>query len=256
MKFAPMSSFGRGLFLATAISLAFTAATASADESVKEAPENAVDQETPDPMEDINRVTSGFNRGVRTLILNPFAELYTKLLPPPVQESVSNVANNLSEPLTAVSSALQGDGENAGAAMERFFINSTVGLGGINDEATEMGVVARVEDLGQAAGKDGVGGGAHIVLPILGPSNLRDATGDVINFLVNPLSAATTVQKSISYAENKDAIEAMNKTAVDPYIAERDAYEQNRRYKIYNGSPPMANFTMDEEEGKGSKANQ
>jgi len=214
------------------------------------ADETGVDQETPDPLEGLNRITSGFNRAARTLLLNPIAEAYTKLTPPPMQESISNVTNNLTEPLTAISSALQGDEENAGAALERFMINTTVGLGGINDEATEMGVVARVEDLGQAAGKGGAGGGAHIVLPILGPSNMRDATGDVINFFVNPLSAATTVQKSIAYAENKDSIEAMSRTSVDPYITERDAYEQNRRYKIYNGAPPMADFSMDEEDGK------
>jgi len=252
MKLSFASLLKKSLIAAAAFALLYTTTPVQADEVV---PDNAAAEETPDPLEELNRVTSGFNRGIRTLILNPFAELYTKLTPPPIQETISNVANNLSEPLTAVSSALQGDDENAGAAMERFLINTTVGLGGINDEATEMGVVARVEDLGQAAGKDGVGGGAHIVLPILGPSNMRDATGDIINFLVNPLSAATTVQKSITYAENKDAIEAMNKTAVDPYVAERDAYEQNRRFKIYNGSPPMADFSMDEED-EGTKANQ
>ena len=245
-KFSPR--FGMSLVLTAALGMSLVlSATAYAEDPVTE---QGVDQETPDPLEGLNRMTSGFNRAARTLFLNPFAEAYTKLTPPPMQETISNVTNNLTEPLTAVSSALQGDGENASSAMERFFINTTVGLGGINDEATEMGVVARVEDLGQAAGKGGAGGGAHIVLPILGPSNVRDATGDVVNFLVNPLSAASTVQKSIAYAENKDSIEAMNKTAIDPYITERDAYEQNRRYKIYNGAPPMADFSMDEDDGK------
>jgi len=228
-----------------AMALSLAGVPAFAEEPISE-PD--VNQETPDPLEGLNRLTSGINRAARTLFLNPFAEAYIKLTPPPMQESISNVTNNLTEPLTAVSSALQGDEENAGAAMERFFINTTVGLGGINDEATEMGVVARVEDLGQAAGKGGAGGGAHIVLPILGPSNMRDATGDVINFLVNPLSAASTVQKSITYAENKNSIEAMSRASVDPYITERDAYEQNRRYKIYNGAPPMADFSMGEED--------
>jgi phospholipid-binding lipoprotein MlaA len=188
-----------------------------------------------DPFEPINRVTSEFNRGLRTLVINPFAELYKAVTPPPAQEVISNTASNLTEPLTAVSSFLQGDSENAGTSLERFLINTTIGLGGTSDRATEMGVKSRQEDLGQAAGVQGIDSGPHIVLPVFGPSNMRDATGTIINALVNPLALASTADDALTYADNKDKLAKMEKTAVDPYVLERDAYEQRRKYVIHNG---------------------
>ena len=85
---------------------------------------------------------------------------------------------------------LQGDTDNAGAATNRFIINTTIGVGGINDRATELGIAQRREDLGQAMAKGGVGTGPHIVLPILGPSNFRDVTGDLLTGLASPVPLA------------------------------------------------------------------
>ena len=138
--------------------------------------------------------------------------------------------------MTAASSLLQGDTDNASKAMGRFVVNTTAGMGGISDTASDLNIKENQEDLGQAAGAAGVEGGAHIVLPILGPTNLRDVTGDVLTTLINPLHTATTAANAgTNYAENKDEIEAMTKDSVDPYIVERNAYEQNRVYKINNG---------------------
>jgi phospholipid-binding lipoprotein MlaA len=89
--------------------------------------------------------------------------------------------------VTAVSSLLQGDSDNAATATKRFIINTTVGLGGTSDPAAEMGLEQRKEDLGQAFGANGVAPGPHLVLPIIGPSNIRDVTGDALTALVNPL---------------------------------------------------------------------
>jgi len=208
------------------------------------------DGDNSDPLEPINRVTSEFNRGLRTLIINPFAELYKAVTPPPAQEIISNTASNLTEPLTAVSSLLQGDTENAGTSLERFLINTTIGLGGTSDRASEMGVTSRQEDLGQAAGAQGVDSGIHIVLPVFGPSNFRDATGTIINALVNPLALASTADDAITYADNRDKLTKLSEAAVDPYVQERDAYEQRRKYVIHNGMliPSMDDDYADEDE--------
>ena len=198
--------------------------------------EAAVEEEagTDDPLEPLNRATYQLNRVLRHFVINPAAGFYKAFTPPPIQEAVSNVASNLTEPMTVVSSILQGDTENAGNAAQRFFINSTMGIAGIRDEATEMGIEHRKEDLGQAAGAHGVGSGAHVVVPILGPSNTRDLAGDVVNFLVNPLSAADAVDAATDYADNREAVEGLTETSLDPYVTERDAYEQNRDFKIRN----------------------
>lgn len=193
------------------------------------------DASNADPLEPLNRTMSSFNRVVRGLLLDPMVEAYKGLTPPPVQEVVSNITSNLSEPVTAISSALQGDNENAGDAMERFVINTTVGLAGTRDVATDMGVTSRKEDLGQAMGANGVAPGPHIVLPILGPSNMRDVLGDVAATLANPIPLAGAADSAVSYAENKDDIEAATKSALDPYVVERDGYEQHREYVVKNG---------------------
>ena len=193
-------------------------------------------EETYDAFEGLNRMTSSFNRTLREWVIDPVVEGYQAVTPDEVQTAVSNVVSNLSEPLTAVSSVLQGDVENAGTATSRFLINSTIGVGGIVDRASEAGLEQRREDLGQSMGVHGVGPGPHIVLPIIGPSNFRDATGDIAAFMINPLPGAVSVASGgVEYADNKDTVKAISDGAVDPYIAERDSYEQNRKFVINNG---------------------
>ena len=145
--------------------------------------------------------------------------------------------------MTAVSSLLQGDAENAGNATKRFLMNSTVGIGGIGDAAKDVGIEQRKEDLGQAMAANGVESGPHIVLPILGPSNLRDATGDLLIGLANPFPLAVqAADGGVNYANNQDAIKSLGAGAVDPYVAEREAYEQNRNYLVTNGKDVETNF--------------
>lgn len=229
----------RGLTAALLLAVGLGTSHARADEAT----------ENKDPFEPINRVTSEFNRGLRTMLINPMATLYKAVTPPPAQDVISNTVSNLTEPLTAVSSILQGDTDNAGTSLERFLINSTIGLAGTSDRASEMGVKSRQEDLGQAAGAQGIDSGPHIVLPIFGPSNMRDATGTVVNALINPLALASTADDAIGYANNKDALSKMEETAVDPYVLERDAYEQRRKYVIHNGMlvPSMDDYTEEPE---------
>lgn len=196
-----------------------------------------------DPLEHLNRFTSGFNRALRDALIDPLVDGYQYVTPRPMQEGVSNFFSNLSEPATVVSSILQGDGDNAGQSTKRFLINTTIGLGGLRDSATDMGYGQRREDLGQAFGANGVESGPHVVLPILGPSNLRDVTGDVITGLLSPLPLAAAVAGgAVEYSDNQDAIKSIDGGAVDPYVAEREAYEQNRSYQVSNGAMPEADF--------------
>jgi phospholipid-binding lipoprotein MlaA len=191
---------------------------------------------TSDPLESLNRITSGFNALFRQAILDPVVDVYQLVTPDPVEEIISNAASNLSEPITIGSSLLQGDTENAGVATQRFLINSTVGVAGLGDPATDMGLEQRREDLGQAFGANGVEPGPHIVLPILGPSNLRDAAGDILTGIASPLPLAGKIAGgAVEYSVKQDAINAIGDNALDRYVAEREAYEQNRDYKIKNG---------------------
>ena len=140
----------------------------------------------------------------KQLVLQPVVSLYKGATPEGVQGAISNAANNLSEPITAGASLPQGDTKNSGSATKQSLFNATIGLGGTQDEATERGIEARQEDLGQAMAKHGVEAGPHIVLPLLGPSNFRYAAGTLAISLANPLPLAVgTGQGFVKYSNNE-----------------------------------------------------
>ena len=226
------------LVLSLGLAFIFIAGSSFADE--KTPPPPGEKKPINDPLEPLNRVTSGFNSVVRGLIIDPIVDGYQAVTPEPVQEAVSNAVSNLGEPITAVSSLLQGDTENAGTATRRFLINTTVGLGGTSDPATDMGLEQREEDLGQAFGANGMAPGPHIVIPIIGPSNMRDLTGDVLTALTNPLPLAVKAASGgVNYSDNQDEIQSVTAGALDPYVVERDSYDQNRVYEVNNGVVPL-----------------
>lgn len=196
-----------------------------------------------DPLEGLNRFTSSFNRALRDTVIDPLVDGYQYVTPLEVQRGVVNVFSNLSEPITAVSSLLQGDVDNASTSTKRFLINTTLGLGGTSDHATGMGLEQRREDLGQAFGANGVAPGPHIVLPILGPSNLRDATGDILTGFASPLPLAVhAADGGVRYSDHQDDVHAITAGSMDPYVTEREAYEQHRGYLVTNGSDAERNF--------------
>lgn len=201
---------------------------------------DTAEEEDKDPLEGYNRFMHGFNKIVREAILDPLVDGYQAITPDPVEKAISNAAKNLNEPITAGSSLLQGDTENAKKATQRFLINSTAGLGGTQDVAKEeFDIQSREEDLGQAAGKGGAEAGAHIVLPILGPSNTRDALGTAATAVINPIGAVGSAAKgAVEYSDKQDTLKDVSKGALDPYVVERDAYEQHREYQIRNAAPP------------------
>ena len=202
-----------------------------------------VEKDKNDPFETLNRFTFGFNSLVRGALIDPLIDGYQAVTPEPVQEAIGNAASNLSEPVTAVSSFLSGDTENASNATKRFLVNSTLGLGGTSDKATEMGIDQRREDLGQAAALHGTQSGPYIVLPILGPSNTRDALGTLATAVVSPMPLVGAVATSgVEYSKYQDDIQATTKGALDPYIVEKNAYRQLRDYQINNGQTQEAEF--------------
>ncbi|MDB4155248.1 VacJ family lipoprotein [Gammaproteobacteria bacterium] len=127
----------------------------------------------PDPFEGFNRKMASFNTGFDTVILKPAAQAYSKVLPAPVQTSVSNAFANLADPWTAMNQLLQGRVKLAASDTGRFVVNSTVGIAGLFDVATPMGMPRHQEDIEQTLGVWGVPQGPYIVLPMLGPSSGR-----------------------------------------------------------------------------------
>lgn len=202
----------------------------SADENQK------AEDDDNDPFETLNRFTSGFNRIVRGAILDPLVDGYQAVTPDSIQEAIGNAASNLSEPVTAISSLLEGDTENAGNATKRFIVNTTAGFGGTQDKASEMGIEQRREDLGQAAASHGAESGPYIVLPLLGPSNTRDALGTAVTAVASPMPLVGALTSSgVEYSRNQDELQAITKGALDPYTVEKNAYRQHRKYVIKNG---------------------
>lgn len=206
-----------------------------------------LEEQDDDPFETLNRFTSGFNRIVRNVILDPLVDGYQAVTPEPVQEAVGNAASNLSEPVTAVSSLLSGDTDNASNATKRFIVNTTVGLGGTSDPATEMGIEQRREDLGQAAAVNGAEAGPYIVLPLLGPSNTRDALGTAVTAVASPMPLVGAMASGgVEYSGSQDDIKAITDGALDPYTVEKNAYQQHRAFQIKNGEVEEPEFpTLD-----------
>ena len=231
------SSGLRSTVLTLLLSGSLVAAPVQADEQTAAGANNEVN----DPLEALNRWTTGLNDVLRLFVVDPVVGIYKGVTPDAVQGAISNAASNLAEPINAGASLLQGDTENTAAATKRFLINSTAGLAGMQDKAAEMGIESRQEDLGQAFGKHGIGPGPAIVLPLLGPSNLRDATGDIATSLANPLPLAVGAgQGFVRYSDNQQELKSIRESALDGYVAEREAYARYRAAQVNNGAPGAA----------------
>ncbi len=205
-------------------------------------------KEINDPLEPFNRAMFELNRGLDTLLLRPAATFYRGITPPPIQDLVSNFLNNLKTPVILLNDLLQGEADRAMNTLSRFAINTTVGILGFGDPATEMGYPAHKEDFGQTLATWGVEDGPYLVLPILGPSNPRDAVGKVVDIITDPIwhYAQNTdkeyipnqrfVADSINFrAQNMEAIDDLEKTSLDYYAAVRSLYRQVRDDEIKNG---------------------
>ena len=205
-----------------------------------------LEDEIYDPFEPVNRAIFSFNNVADRIVLEPIAKGYKKL-PSPVQSGINNFLSNLRAPLVVVNQLLQGQGENAVQSTGRFIVNSTVGIFGLFDVAEKVGLEEKEEDYGQTLATWGVGDGFYIVLPLFGPSNLRDTSGMVLTMLTDPINAyavsegeswlvpmRTAVNAVDTRSQIIDEVNALRDNSVDYYAAVRSSYYQNRKAAINN----------------------
>jgi len=200
-----------------------------------------------DPLEPLNRTIYKFNDGVDNLFVKPAAEIYTGLVPAIVRTGVSNFFSNINDVIVALNSLLQGKFTQAALDVSRIAVNTTVGLLGVIDVATEMGLEKHYEDFGQTLGYWGFGPGPYLVLPFLGPNSLRDTAGLLVDLKTDPRSYVDPMRdRNVLFglgflsrrAELLDAGRLLEVAALDPYEFLRDAYLQRRRNLVYDGNPP------------------
>jgi phospholipid-binding lipoprotein MlaA len=207
-----------------------------------------------DPLEPLNRVVFDFNEALDAMFLRPWADFYRLVLPPPVREGVHNFLTNLRSPIVLANDLMQGEFERAGTTTGRFIINSTLGIGGLADWATDLGLPYHSEDFGQTLAVWGLPEGPFLMLPLLGPSNPRDATGLAVdNLLLDPIAwwvranpserswvayLRTTGQIIDARAQTADELDDLRRSSLDFYAAIRSLYRQFRRAEIYQGQPP------------------
>ncbi|MDA1311438.1 MAG: VacJ family lipoprotein [Proteobacteria bacterium] len=185
------------------------------------------------PLEFINRPIAAINRLLRQGVIDPVAKVYKFVTPDVAEIALSNAARNLTEPFSVLGAVIAGDTEGAKLSGARFLVNTTLGVAGLADVATEAGLEYCREDIGQGLAKQGVEPGTHIVLPIIGPTNSRDLPGDIVEVLITPLPPGVTIaMASVEYADNQESVENLTKGSVDKYVTEREAYEQHRLYQV------------------------
>lgn len=193
-----------------------------------------------DPFEDFNRAMFAFNDKLYRGVLKPVAR-GLRIVPVPVRRSAGNFISNLGTPVSAISALLQGDLRNAGSEIGRFGVNTTLGLFGLFDPATGMGLVQDEEDMGQTLARYGIGSGPYLVLPFLGSSSLRDGIGLGVNALLNPVNyhldtgeiiALRAADAEVALSLDEDTYEAFYDDALDPYVFFRSAWVQNREGRI------------------------
>ncbi|MDN7124620.1 VacJ family lipoprotein [Pseudidiomarina terrestris] len=205
-----------------------------------------------DPFEEFNREAWDFNQSLDDYVVWPVARTYGKI-PQPVRTGLLNAAENLGEPSHLLNNTLQGKFKDAGVSFWRFLINSTVGVLGVFDVATPMGLTVREEAFGQTLAVWGVSDGPYLMLPALGPTVPVDRGGDVVDGLYFPLddlnSPLSIARLSIKLLEKRLQLQeqqALMQNSLDPYSFVREAYFQNWRDQVYDGNPPAE---LTEEEG-------
>ena len=197
-----------------------------------------------DPFEEVNRVIFEINLAGDKIILKPLAIMYRTFIPPPLRQGVRNALNNLSTPVILANDVLQGEGERAYITVARFMINTTLGVGGIMDIASELDIEAHSEDFGQTLAVWGLGDEFYIMTPLLGPSNPRDLFGLLVDGFLDPLGYFASTEVLITRAavrgidqreEVLDVFDEVERTSLDFYATVRSLYRQRRLDLIRNG---------------------
>ncbi|MAX49858.1 MAG: hypothetical protein CMD75_03425 [Gammaproteobacteria bacterium] len=211
---------------------------------------HAFGDEVNDPFENLNRKTFEFNENMDEKILKPIAEAYSEL-PPKIKLGFSNFFNNLEEVDTFVNQLLQGKPKESINDFTRFLINTTIGLGGFIDVASKVGLERHEEDFGQTLAVWGVGQGPYIMLPILGPSTLRDTVSRPVSSFLSVTFHMTETDVNLAL-KGMDAIETREKLldveallSGDKYAFVKDAYIQSMYYEIKDGEDVEDDFIND-----------
>lgn len=248
-----MKKFAKpSLFAGVVLGLALTIAPASAKVKANETPtppEREADVEAFDPLEPVNRIFFSFNDVVDLLVIRPVVTVWRGVIPQPIQSAVSNVFGNLDDAFTGVNHVLQGDGKGASDDFGRVLVNTTVGLGGLIDVASGMGLEKNRADFGQTFGVWGVPSGPYLVLPLMGPSTFRDTAGRVVRTYADPrtymdeewrysLMAVEFVQNR---ADNPVTDTLLDASSFDKYVFVRNLYLQRRAALVREGSETAVN---------------
>ena len=206
-----------------------------------------------DPLEPFNRAVYRFNTDFDKAFLKPAAKGYRAITPDPVERGITNFFGNLADVTSAINNVMQFKMSRAGSDVGRLFINSTVGVLGFVDVATNVGLPSYKEDFGQTLGYWGLDSGAYLMLPFLGPSSVRDAFGEAGDLFTDPLFNLDPVfnlksdgvywglvgLRAIDRRANLlTTTEILEDAALDPDILLRDAYLQRRHYRVHDGNPP------------------
>jgi phospholipid-binding lipoprotein MlaA len=205
-------------------------------------------KEANDPLEPMNRYFFELNYAADELLLKPLAGWYYVALPNFAQDGIRNAIRNLRSPIVLANDLFQGETERAGITVSRFLVNSTIGLAGLIDVASEMGIEYHSEDFGQTLAVHGVGEGPYLVLPLLGPSNPRDATGIAVDMLFDPLTyvgifggidniglGVGVLEGVDTRARNLKTLDEIRRGSLDYYATLRSLYRQRRIDEINNG---------------------
>ncbi len=213
-----------------------------------------------DPLEPMNRLFFNFNETFQDVLLRPASEVYVGVAPARVRQSIGSFLNNLETPVTLANDILQGEFSRGMGTIGRFMVNTIIGMGGLFDIASGLGMEGHNEDFGQTLGTWGVGEGFYLVLPLFGPSSPRDAIG---KFLVDPYFDAAGEWEDDSntfkysrmglnaldkYSSVADELQQIKKTSIDYYAAIRSMYRQKRNSEINNGKtmelPPIPDLSQ------------
>jgi len=201
-----------------------------------------------DPLEPLNRQVFKFNDALDTAIVKPVAIAYRDHTPTPLRQGIGNVFNNLQDSWSVVNNLLQLKTDYAYDSLVRVAINTLLGVGGVVDVASELGIERHTQDFGHTLGVWGVPPGPYLVLPILGPSSMRDALALSVDWQGDPLgqlpnepvrNAAILLRGLDTRAGLLKATSMLEEAALDRYTFARDAFLQNRRNNIFDGNPPQ-----------------
>lgn len=221
--------------------------------SVHEPPAAGYTTQESDPYERFNRSMYAFNDALDRAVMKPVAEGYQKIAPKPVNTGITNFFSNLDDFVVLFNDLLQLKWQQAGMDFSRITWNSTVGILGLIDVATPMNLPKHNEDFGQTLGHWGVGSGPYLVLPIIGPSSLRDGPSLLVDWQIDPLVGIGDPDESTRWgllavkyidirADLLRASTVLEQAALDEYIFLRESYRQRRENLVYDGNPPLPAF--------------